>query len=136
MLKVHPYKLTSRQSIHPAQGPENIVKVALKAIIYPWKKFNLNEFFFRPYFHYISSGIFTAKIAFKFTSLSAVHIYDFHMFTVIYSLLHGFVKNLHTYIHLLNTSPSGAFQWTNWITELKYIHYNTNYISLNKIWSV
>ena len=35
LLKVHPYKLTSRQSIHPAQGPENIVKAALKAITYP-----------------------------------------------------------------------------------------------------
>ena len=136
MLKVHPYKLTSRQSIHPAQEPENIVKAALKAITYPWKKFNLNEFFSGLAFTTSQVVFFTAKIAFKFTSLSAVHIYDFHMFTVIYSLLHGFIKNLHTYIHLLNTSPSGAFQWTNWITELKYIHYNTNYISLNKIWSV
>ena len=36
---------------------------------------------------------FTAKIAFIFTSLSAVQIYDYHIFTVVYSLLHGFIWN-------------------------------------------
>ena len=33
----------------------------------------------------------TAKIAFIFTSLSAVQIYDFHIFTFVYSPLHGFI---------------------------------------------
>ena len=35
----------------------------------------------------------TAKIAFIFMSLSAVQIYDFHIFTVVYSPLHGFIWN-------------------------------------------
>ena len=34
-----------------------------------------------------------AKIAFIFTSLSAVQMYDFHIFTVVYSPLHGFIWN-------------------------------------------
>ena len=33
----------------------------------------------------------TAKIAFIFTSLSEVQIYDFHIFTFVYSPLHGFI---------------------------------------------
>ena len=33
----------------------------------------------------------TAKIAFIFTSLSAVQIYDFHISTVVYSPLHRFI---------------------------------------------
>ena len=37
----------------------------------------------------------TAKIAFIFTSLSALYTYDFHIFTVIYSSLHGFIWNQH-----------------------------------------
>ena len=35
----------------------------------------------------------TANIAFIFTSLSAVQIYDFHIYTVVYSPLHGFIWN-------------------------------------------
>ena len=37
----------------------------------------------------------TAKMAFIFTSSSAVHIYDFHIFTVIYSSLQGIFWNQH-----------------------------------------
>ena len=37
----------------------------------------------------------TTKIAFTFTSLSAVQIHDFHIFTVVYSSLHGFFRNQH-----------------------------------------
>ena len=37
----------------------------------------------------------TVRITFIFTSLSTVHIYDFHIFTVIYSSLHGFMWNQH-----------------------------------------
>ena len=33
----------------------------------------------------------TAKIAFIFTSLSEVQIYDFHIFTFVYSPLRGFI---------------------------------------------
>ena len=40
--------------------------------------------------------VFIAKIAFIFTSLSALYTYDFHIFTVIYSSLHGFIWNQHT----------------------------------------
>ena len=36
-----------------------------------------------------------AKISFIFTPLSAGHIYDFHIFTVVYSPLHGFIWNQH-----------------------------------------
>ena len=36
-----------------------------------------------------------ANIAFIFTSLCAVHVYNFHIFTVIYSSLHGFTLNQH-----------------------------------------
>ena len=35
----------------------------------------------------------TAKIAFIFVSLSAIQIYDFHIFTVVCSPLHGFIWN-------------------------------------------
>ena len=35
------------------------------------------------------------KIAFIFTSLSAVQIYDFHIFKAVYSPLHGFIWNQH-----------------------------------------
>ena len=38
----------------------------------------------------------TAKIDFIFTSLTAVQIYDFHIFTTVYSPLHGFIWNQHT----------------------------------------
>ena len=37
----------------------------------------------------------TVKISFTFTSLSAVQIYDFYIFTVVYSSLHGFIWNQH-----------------------------------------
>ena len=36
-----------------------------------------------------------ANITFIFTSLCAVHVYNFHIFTVIYSSLHGFTLNQH-----------------------------------------
>ena len=59
-----------------------------------WKKFrhvrDLNFFvffclffFFRPSFHYCSSSVHYCEDRFHITSLSAVHIYDFHIFTVI-----------------------------------------------------
>ena len=38
----------------------------------------------------------TAKIVSIFPSLSAVQIYDFHVFTVVYSPLHGFIWNQHS----------------------------------------
>ena len=41
--------------------------------------------FFRPYFQYFQTVFITAKVALIFTSLSAVHIHDFRIFTVIYS---------------------------------------------------
>ena len=37
----------------------------------------------------------TAKIAFICTSLSALQIYDFHIFKAVYSPLHGFISNQH-----------------------------------------
>ena len=39
--------------------------------------------------------LMTAKIAFIFTSLSAIQIYDFHIFTAVYSPPHGFICNQH-----------------------------------------
>ena len=56
--------------------------------------------------HYLNSsemkawkkfGIWTheVKIALIFTSLSAVQIYDFHIFKAVYSPLHGFIWNQH-----------------------------------------
>ena len=39
--------------------------------------------------------LITAKIYFIFTSSSAVQIYDFHVFTVVYSSLHGLICNQH-----------------------------------------
>ena len=44
-------------------------------------------------FHYC---FITAKIAFISKSLSAVQIYDFHIFPAIYSPLHGFIWNQHS----------------------------------------
>ena len=40
--------------------------------------------------------LITAKIAIIFTSLSAIQIYDFHIFTAVYSPLHGFIWNQHS----------------------------------------
>ena len=40
-------------------------------------------FFFRPSFHYCSSSVHYCEDRFHITSLSAVHIYDFYIFTVI-----------------------------------------------------
>ena len=37
----------------------------------------------------------TAKLAFIFTSLSAIQIYDFHIFTVIYSSLYALIWKQH-----------------------------------------
>ena len=41
----------------------------------------------------VKMNIVTAKIAFIFTFLSAVQMYDFHIFTVVYSPLQGFIWN-------------------------------------------
>ena len=54
---------------------------------------------FRPHIHYCSSSVHNCKdsyITFIFTSLSTVHIYNFHTFTVVDSSLHGFIWNRHT----------------------------------------
>ena len=40
-------------------------------------------------------GLFGTNIAFLFTPLSAVQKYDFHIFTVVDSSLHGFIWNQH-----------------------------------------
>ena len=42
-----------------------------------------------------NSGLYR-KIVFTFTSLTAVQIYDFHIFTFVYSPLHGFTWNQHS----------------------------------------
>ena len=58
-----------------------------------------------PIQHLIFSGLIfttaqvafiTTEIAFIFTSLSAVQIHDFHIFTTVYSPLHGFIWNQHS----------------------------------------
>ena len=41
----------------------------------------------------VNFPVTTASIASKFIFLSAVHIYNFHIFTVIYLSLHGFIWN-------------------------------------------
>ena len=54
---------------------------------------------FMPHIHYCSSSVHNCKdsyITFIFTSLSTVHIYNFHTFTVVDSSLHGFIWNRHT----------------------------------------
>ena len=53
------------------------------------------EFFSGHIFTTAQVMFITGKIAFIFTSLSAVHIYDFHIFTVIYSSLQGIFWNQH-----------------------------------------
>ena len=60
--------------------------------------------------HYSSSS--ENKIAFTFTSLSAVHTHDFHIFTVIYSSPHGFIWNQHNDQLRWLVSPVGrALHW-------------------------
>ena len=52
--------------------------------------------FFRPSIHYRLSSIHNCEDPFIFTSAySAVQIYDFHIFTAVYSPLHGFIWNQH-----------------------------------------
>ena len=68
--------------------------------------------FFRPSIHYcLSSGI-TAKIPFIFTSLSVVQMYDFHIFTAVYSPLHGFIWNQHDDQHPVGFLAHLVEQWT------------------------
>ena len=52
--------------------------------------------FCKPSFHYCLSSVHTVKIAFIFMSLSTVQIYNFHIFTAVYSPLHGFIWNQHS----------------------------------------
>ena len=56
----------------------------------------------------------TAKIAFIFTYLSAVQICEFHIFTVIYSSLHGFIWNQHNV-----PSSQSACQLSHLFTTLR-----------------
>ena len=50
----------------------------------------------------------TAKMAFIFTSLSTVQIYDFPIFTVVYSPLHRFIWNQHDNQLLVGRSFNSA----------------------------
>ena len=52
-------------------------------------KFKRSEFF------QVLFSLLLKKIAYIFISLSAVQIYDFHIFTVVYSPLHGFIWYQH-----------------------------------------
>ena len=77
----------------------------------------------------------TAKIAFIFTSLSAVQIYDFHIFTIVYSSLHGLIWNQNYYqlpvgllAHLVEhctgiTEVMGSNPVQAWIFFRLYFHY-------------
>ena len=77
----------------------------------------------------------TAKIAFIFTSLSAVQIYDFHIFTFVYSSLHGLIWNQNDYqlpvgllAHLVEhctgiTEVMGSNPVQAWIFFRLYFHY-------------
>ena len=58
--------------------------------------FSPTEFFSGLFFTPALVVFITAKIASIFTSLSAVQIYDFHIFTAVYSPLHGFIWNQHS----------------------------------------
>ena len=53
------------------------------------------EFFSDLIFILIQVVFITARIASIFISSTAVHIYEFHIFTVIYSPLHRFIWNQH-----------------------------------------
>ena len=61
-----------------------------------WEVEKIENFFLGLIFTTAQVVFITAKIAFIFTSLSALYTYDFHIFTVIYSSLHGFIWNQHT----------------------------------------
>ena len=50
--------------------------------------------FLRPCFHYCLSSVHYCEVT-LFTSLSAVQIYDFHIFLAVYLSLHGFIWNQH-----------------------------------------
>ena len=52
--------------------------------------------FFRPSFHYYVSNVHYCEDSSIFTSLTAVQINDFHIFTTVYSSLHGFIWNQHS----------------------------------------
>ena len=62
----------------------------------PRRKIYRPEFFSGLLFTATQVVFITAKIAFIFTSLTAVQIYDFHIFTTVYSPLHGFIWNQHS----------------------------------------
>ena len=80
----------------------------------------------------------TVKITFIFTFLSAVQIYDFHIFTVVYSLLYRFIWNQHNEqlpIGLLaqlveccngTTEVMGSNPVQAWIFFRPYFHYCSN----------
>ena len=61
-----------------------------KTVLFPW------EYDHKVLIFTTAPVVFiTAKIAFIFTSLSAVQIYDFHILTDVYSPLYGFIWNQH-----------------------------------------
>ena len=79
-------------------------------------------------------GFITAKMAFIFTSPSAVHLYDFHIFTVIYSSLQGIFWNQHNeqlpvgllaqFKHCTNSREIiGSNPTQAWIFFRPYLHY-------------
>ena len=62
----------------------------------PRRKIYRPGFFSGLFFTTTQVVFITAKIAFIITSLTAVQIYDFHIFTTAYSSLHGFIWNQHS----------------------------------------
>ena len=91
---------------------------------YRWShglKSRKGEFFSRRYFHCCSGNVHYCEDCFIITSLSAVHMYNFHLFTVIYTsnvVKHDNRSNLNTsidqyhYNKLLGHTPSA-----NWMFE-------------------
>ena len=76
---------------------ENFKLITIFLIIRSWVQIPYKPEFLPGLLFTTASVVFiTAKIAFIFTSLSTVQIYDFHIFTDVYSLLHGFIWNKHS----------------------------------------
>ena len=61
--------------------------------------------------HYCENR-FHSRRSLSFTTLSAVHMYDFHIFTVNYSSRHGFIWNKHNEHFLVSLVAQLIERWS------------------------
>ena len=79
--------------------------------------------------HYCENR-FHSRRSLSFTTLSAVHMYDFHIFTVIYSSLHGFIWNKHNEHFPVSLVAQLIERWSGWIFYFFIFYFSIFYFSI------